>query len=136
MSIIRKSIQEKQGLPPSTLKKITEDSSLLTSALELFDRVLVHVTVEPNVQMPPACTECGEYANKPQHDSGVRGSHKYVEGERDKSTLYADQVLMDDKTFIFQWCLGGTRDLEQFRKQADPGLGVVPDSEDLPLPTL
>lgn len=127
LSIIRKSIQEKQGMSPKAMKAITEDNALLVSALELFDRVLAHVMVQPSVKMPPPCRQCGEYANKPQHDSGLKGYHQYNEGDREAGVLYADVVQMDDKMFIFQWAVGGTRDLETFRDEFQSRVGSVSD---------
>jgi hypothetical protein len=127
LSIIRKSIQEKSGMSPKAMKAITEDNSLLVSALELFDRVLAHVMVQPQVKMPPPCRVCGEYANKPQHDSGVKGYHQYNEGDREAGVLYADVVQMEDKMFIFQWCVGGTKDLESFRAEFQGRVGDLSD---------
>lgn len=134
LSIIRKSIQDKQGMNPASMKKITEDNELLVSTLELFDRVLCHIMVEPVVEMPPPCKVCGKYANKSQHDPGVRDSHTYTEDARDPNILYADIVQMDDKVFLFQWALGGTADLESFREEQRQVVGDVPDSEDVQLP--
>lgn len=124
MSIIRKSIQEKSGMSPAAMKKITEDNALLVSALELFDRVLAHVMVQPEVKMPPPCKVCGEYANTNQHDSGMpKTYHQYKEGDREAGVPYADVVQMDDKMFIFQWAVGGTRDLETFREEFQSRVG-------------
>lgn len=39
------------------------------------------------------------------------------EQDRDPELLYVDEVLDDDKVFVFQWVTGGTRDLEQFRQE-------------------
>jgi len=39
------------------------------------------------------------------------------EQNRDPELLYVDEVLDDDKVFVFQWVTGGTRDLEQFRQE-------------------
>lgn len=122
--LVRKAIHTKQGFNPKDLDKIADDPKQLSAALELFDRVLVFVMVEPVIQMPPSCDvifngeECGQYANTDVHEKPTAsGHHKYHEGERDPDVLYADQVTMDDKMFIFQWALGGTHDLTQFREQ-------------------
>lgn len=124
--LIRQAIHSKQGLPPSKLEKMTEDPEQLVAAMEMFDRVLVYVVIEPTVQMPPVCSECGEYDTKMTHGSST---HIYREGPRDPEVLYADMVDMEDKIFIFQWCLGGTRDLEQFREQLRTGVGALSDSK-------
>lgn len=128
--LIRKSINNKKGLPPKELEKIADDPEKLTAALEMFDRVLVHVVLEPAVQMPPPCEECGVYANTPQHrDQTHESYHAYREGARNGEVLYADEVDMGDKMFIFQWCLGGTKDLEKFRGEQAAIVGSLSDGE-------
>lgn len=128
--MIRRSINSKKGLPPKELEKIADDPEKITAALEMFDRVLVHVVLEPPVQMPPPCTECSEYANRPQHKEMSHDNyHAYREGARDGEVLYADEVDMGDKMFIFQWCLGGTRDLEKFRGEQAATLESLSDSQ-------
>jgi hypothetical protein len=139
--IIKKAIASNQGLPPSASKEIMDDPKLIGAALELFDRTLCHVIIEPVIQMPPPCDveingkPCGEYSNKPVHENpAASGKHQYHEGPRDPNILYADQVDMNDKMFIFNWCLGGTRDLETFREELERGLGTLSDGEDVHRP--
>ena len=110
--IIQQAIQTGKGLPPSALKKLSEDKGSLVDTLLLFDKVLCYCVIEPVVKMPPTCKECGEYFTEKHGDD-----HRYQEGDRDPGVLYADQVVMDDKIFVFQWALGGVRDLRQFREQ-------------------
>ncbi|MCA1800470.1 MAG: hypothetical protein LC687_04965 [Actinobacteria bacterium] len=53
------------------------------------------------------------------------------EASRDDELLYVDEVLEDDKMFVFQWVTGGTRDLATFRKEqaaALDGLAGVADA--------
>lgn len=54
------------------------------------------------------------------------------EEDRDEELLYADEVMDDDKLFVFQWVTGGTKDLERFRQEqavALDGMARVPDVE-------
>lgn len=128
--IIRQAINSKQGLPPTTLKKISEDPKMLADTMVLLDRVLAYVLIEPKCQMPPACEECGSYYQEGPHiDAKVEGYHAYQEGVRDESVLYTDMVDMQDKFFIFQWCLGGTRDLEKFREEQQSSVGNILDGK-------
>lgn len=39
------------------------------------------------------------------------------EEDRDEDLLYVDEVLEEDKMFVFQWVTGGTSDLERFREE-------------------
>lgn len=125
--IIRSAINSKQGLPPSKLAKMSDDPEMLVSAMEMFDRVLVYVVISPTCEMPPPCEDCKEYYNNGKHD-GAEG-HSYLEGPRDPDVLYADTVDMDDKLFIFQWCMGGTRDTEKFREELQATMGSVSNSK-------
>lgn len=140
-SLVRQAINSKQGLPPSALNKIADDPKQLTAALEMFDRVLVFAVIMPSIEMPPACAfdvnlgvgdpkPCGEYANTDRHQKvGHPDYHKYREGDREPGTLYADQVKMDDKMFVFNWVLGGTRDLSKFREQLSGTVESLQDSK-------
>lgn len=134
-NIVRKAINSKQGLKPADMKKVSDDPEMLGAALELFDRVLAFVMVEPRVSMPPTC-ECGVYYNvDARHkDQSLPNYHEYNEQPRDPQVLYADQVAMDDKVFIFNWCLGGTRDLEKFRSEQQAVVESVSDGEDVQVP--
>lgn len=138
-SLIRKAIHTKQGLNPKDLEKIADDPKQLSAALELFDRVLSYCVVEPHVEMPPTCDvdvngePCGQYANTDIHQKPASsGHHAYHEGPRDPDVLYADQVVMDDKVFIFQWVLGGTHDLAKFRAELTRGVESVSDGQAVP----
>lgn len=137
-AIIHKAINSTKGLPPSALEKISNSREDLAATLEMFDRVLTHVVIKPVVEMPPACDvavngePCEEYANAEVHkDTHKSGRHRYHEGPRDEETLYADEVDFQDKMFIFQWVLGGTRDLEQFRKEQAASVDAVSDVKDV-----
>lgn len=130
--IIHKSIHDKKGLRPADQKKMIDDPKLLASAMELMDRTIVHVVIEPEITMPPKCRVCGEYANTPRHDK-IQPSfeHAYNEDERKPGLLYADEVDMLDKQFVFQWVMGGSKALQPFREQIEQSLGSVPDGEDV-----
>lgn len=134
--VIRKAINSKKGMKPSDLKEVSDDPKKMASALEMFDRVLSHVAVLPEVEMPPPCTECGEYFTVDERHSDRKRDdfHKYTEGERDPEVLYADQVDMEDKMFIFNWCMGGTGDLTSFREQLESGVESVSNGEDIQVP--
>lgn len=140
--IIRRAIHTKKGLNPKELEKISDDPDKLASALEMIDRILTQVMVQPVVSMPPACDVavpdgvCGEYANTDVHKTPSRaGHHEYHEGARQSGVLYADVVDISDKLFIFQWAVGGTNDLQQFREGLESGVVALQDSQGVPSKT-
>lgn len=94
------------------VKALAENPQDLLKAMDLVDKVVCYVVKAPEVLMPPADAS-----------------------ERDAEALYADEVDLDDKMFIFQFVVGGTRDIEQFRKESQELLGGVPAFQDVSLPT-
>ena len=82
------------------VEDITEGQ--LEDMIGLFDAVVVYCVVEPAVLPVPAEGE-----------------------ERDPAALYVDEVDFEDKQFIFQWVVGGTRDLEKFREEQAASLERV-----------
>lgn len=126
--IVAKAIHTKKGLPPAKVEEMSKNHEQIQASLEMFDRVLAFVVIAPVIKMPPQCTECHAYFNvddrhrNEQHEN----FHIYHEGERDPGILYCDQVDLTDKVYVFQYCLGATRDLETFRSELPAGLGDIP----------
>lgn len=90
MPIVRQAMSGK----PLDLKAEDMTEQHLEDMLALFDAVTVYCVVEPKVLAVPADGE-----------------------ERAEDVLYVDEVDFDDKQFIFQWAVGGTKDLEKFREE-------------------
>ncbi len=91
-------VDPNEGKSPQ--KKLEEDADLIKNhkkeiltALEMVDKVVLYCVVEPKVSAPPAPGQ-----------------------ERDPELLYVDDIDLDDRMFILQFVMGGTRDLESFRE--------------------
>lgn len=84
------------------VQSLIQDDKALVDLLHTVDRVLCAVVVKPNVQMAP-------------NDITRR-----VNG-----VIYADTVGIEDKMFIFNWALGGSRDLERFRRESEAVVGSL-----------
>lgn len=133
-SMIQQAINSKKGLPPAKMKELAADPKKLVAALEMFDRVLTYCVIEPEVDMPPTCIHegddgpCGHSLNGGDGIHTTRSHpkhHKMVEPARDPNVLYADQVDMEDKQFIFQWSIGGVSDVNKFREELRANVGAV-----------
>jgi hypothetical protein len=105
VGIIQKAID--QGDQPD-MSGFVADASRVEEMFEMMDNIVRFVVQEPKFQPLPS-----------------------NDAERDDSVLYIDEMEQTDKMFIFQWATGGTRDLERFRKQHNPGMDLVPGREDV-----
>jgi hypothetical protein len=90
--------------------KLMADPAKLEQMLHMMNRIVCHVVIEPQVKMTP-----NDITN------------------REHGVVYTDQIDMDDKSFILQFAMGGTRDLETFRQESQAALGsmaAVPEAPD------
>ena len=78
----------------------------INEMLEMVDRVVISVCVEPQVNPKPE-----------------------DEDDRDDDLLYVDEMDDEDKMFLFQWSSGGTEDIATFRREAEEGLVSLAQGE-------
>lgn len=102
--------------------ELTSNPEKLEDVVELADLVTVETVVEPRVAPIPHWDE----------DDHVRGACAKEEvGKevpihlRKEGVLWVDLVDLEDKLFIFNFVVGGTRDLERFRGQSAAALDAV-----------
>lgn len=111
MPIVQKAISEKK--PPNMEElEITEES--LAQMVEMIDAVAIYCVIEPALT-----------TNKNPDGELI------PEKDRDEELLYVDEVDVQDKLFIFQFAVGGVRDLERFRKQQEQAMESLPGGETL-----
>lgn len=143
---VERAVHGKKGLPPSTLKKMATDPNQIADMMLMMDRILCFAVVDPKVKMPPSCVKklmqmtkdssheivCGEYANHARHtDRENIAFHEYEPGSRDPDILYADEVVLDDKVFIMNFVVGGTRDFDKFRQEREGIMASISTGEDV-----
>lgn len=78
------------------------DLDMVDDMYSMVDAVVCQVSVEPPVHPVPD-----------------------DEDDRDDGLLYVDEVDDEDKMFLFQWAVGGTADLAQFRRGLEADLGSL-----------
>lgn len=105
MPIVMRAVNEGKGMNGDEVAELGKDPQMLRSVLTLTNAVVCHTVLEPKVNPVPE------------------------DGKRTKGLLYIDQVDLEDKFFILQWVVGGTRDLERFREQQAALVGDVPAGE-------
>lgn len=102
--------RKKKGKPKGSeqidIASVMADPKALDNIMHTVDRVVCHCVVKPEVQMTPNDTT--------RRKSGV---------------VYADMIDIVDKMFIFNYVVGGTRDLERFRGDLDESLGSLDSRE-------
>lgn len=98
--------------PGNTDFDLEKNPEMLEEIMDLMDAITVYCVVEPAV-----------------HETPVDAAGKPIPfAQRDPETLYVDEVDFQDKTFIFQFAVGGTSDLEKFRAELDEHMETVPGS--------
>lgn len=119
MPIITDAVNKGKGLRPQQQKEILESANGLNMMIEMIDKVTALVVIEPKAlyHKREILNEDGEGTGKweviPEHD---RDSEEYI---------YTDEVDLDDKMFLFQYAVGGTRDHVRFREESQRGMGDI-----------
>jgi hypothetical protein len=85
------------------LEEMIRDPEKLNQVFEMADAVTLHCVVDPQLLPVPEENE-----------------------DRDPDSLYVDEIDTEDKLFIMQVAMGGSKDLERFRDQPNPDVDDVP----------
>lgn len=117
-------------LDPELMKKFLEDENALVDIFASFDKVAAMCVIEPKVMyhLRPVVDGSG---NTRKDTKGRDVLEEIPAEERDEDIVYTDDVDMDDKTFIFNFVVGGSSDLEQFRNEYGDALADVQSREDV-----
>lgn len=127
--IVEEAIRSGKGMPQDKTDELAKDPEAILGMLDAMDRILCTVVIEPQVtyHKRPVVGEDGE----PLKDAkGKEQMEDIPEEERDDELLYSDDVDLEDKMFIFNFAVGGTRDLERFREEHGAGLGDLHSGEE------
>lgn len=113
MNIVRSAVDKGTGMDGVDMADVVGDEKQLAEMMKFMDDLCCMVSVDPKVHPIPK-----------------------NEADRDDETLYADEVDMDDKSFLFQLVTGGTTDLEQFRAATDANVAAVSGLQNVELPAV
>lgn len=117
LPMVVKATEEAQGITANEIADILKDGEALGSMLDMADHVVCECMVKPAVTP-------NEVRDEIAADEALDDDEKKA---KLRSHLFADEVELADKMFIFQYCVGGTRDLERFREQSTTALADVAD---------
>jgi len=98
----------KPSTPKFDPEVVMADPAMMRQAMALINRVTVFVVVKPEITIEP-------------------------EDPRDKELgkIYPSSISLEDRMFLFNWVVGGTSNLEQFRQQLDESVASVESGEDV-----
>ena len=104
-------VQRAKGTKPKSdadIKNLLNDEATLVNIIHTMDKIVTYVVVKPEVQMVPNDIT-----------------------SREDGVIYADMIDLEDKMFIMNFAVGGTRDLERFREEFDESVASLESGEDV-----
>lgn len=110
----------KEELSASSMMR---DPKALQRIVLLVDRATPFIVAEPRVVSHVEILEEGKGDQLPVT--------RLVEN-REPGVIYTDQIGLEDKMFLFNFAVGGTRDLERFRSESDAAVAGVEHGEGVP----
>lgn len=104
---------------------LMSDPGELTKIMRIVDRTLPYIVVRPEVRLHFTELEDGTIQpftadeREQQRASGFTG-------------VYTDQIDIEDRMFLFSFGVGGSSDLERFRRESEAFVDGVDDEPDVP----
>jgi hypothetical protein len=102
-----KHLKRVKGQQQVDVQSLLADSKNLENLFHVVERVVSYVVREPVVKMTPE-----DPTNR------QAGDH-----------IYCDQIDLEDKMFIFDYAVGGTKDIESFRAKTQLAMGSLADEQ-------
>jgi hypothetical protein len=134
---------ERDAAETAQLKAFAENIAAVQDGLALMDRMVCAVVVEPVCRRPFAIERNPDGSAK----LDARGRVVYLKNqdgkeipildtEREDEIIYTDEIPVENRTFILNYAVGGTRDLESFREGLDSTVERMADVSPIQQPTL
>jgi hypothetical protein len=114
----QQAVEAGKGMESEDIQDLAKDPKKLQEAFAAYDKVAVRCFVTPKVLSPTDA------------DGRI-----IPESERYPDALYADELDLEDKVFVFQVVAGGTADLERFREEFAQSVAGVSDSSGVQVPS-
>lgn len=110
------------GDPKVDIKALMADPERVKRAVEIMDKITIHCVVNPSLlPVPIPLDEHGQPIPEP--------THAQIDALRTDEDSYVDFVDAEDKTYLMNWALGGTKDMEEFRSATEKALGGLHNVE-------
>lgn len=132
-SMVSDLINSGKGMSKKAAADLAAQPGMVDTMMDTMDRVLVAVVLEPHVLYHKGVKgENGVWREPRRGEDAV----EIPEADRDPEALYADEVDFEDKSFIFNYVMGGTRDVAKFRLESSLPVGDLQDGQDDEGPTV
>lgn len=116
----QKHIKRVNGKEPEVdVSSAMKDPKTLQQIVLLVDRITPFIVADPTVR-----------SHVEDIDGG--GTRNIPEAERDTEAVYTDQIPLEDKMFLFNFAVGGTRSADRFLGQSADAVAGVADVTDVP----
>lgn len=121
MPLVTEALERGKPPSPDVLGERLKNLEVIDDMMQAIDSVTIFCVIEPKVTaVPTELTVGGDQISIPIGDP-----------RRNEDLLYVDEVDEEDKMFIFNWAVGGTRDLERFRQERENGMASIQHSLDM-----
>lgn len=106
--VSEKHIRRVEGKPMVDGQSVMQDDEAMSNILHVMDRITCYVVVKPHVEMTPNDVT-----------------------SRKNGVIYTDMIEMEDRLFIMNYAVGGTRDVERFRRESSILVGGLESFKDM-----
>lgn len=116
-----KHIKRVKGKPAATeidVKSLAKDGKRLAESLDIIDKIVCHIVLKPSIEPTPVCQVCNKNLEWHAWADAKEVDHQPVI-EFDDGVIYASMIDLEDKMFLLNFAVGGTRSLESFRGESD-----------------
>lgn len=125
LGIVQEALTSGKDNTAAKAQDLAKDLDSLGDMMRLLDVVASQTIIEPPCRLAPTVDDVKRWnmlhpEDQKETPEDLRDDEKY---------LYTDDIDELDKQFIMQWVTGGTRDLEQFRKEHAANVAAVSASE-------
>jgi len=127
--IVMEAVNKGKGLPQSKVADLAKDPKALADIMDGMDRMLVLVVVEPKVAYHKR--EIVDAEGNPKNGTDGKPATEVIpDDEREPETyVYTDEIDLQDKMFLFNYAVGGTRQFEPFRQELRSRVGDLSTRE-------
>lgn len=111
----KKHIKRVKGKAEIDGQSLLKDPKNILNLMQMVDKITARMVVRPAVREPfVEYEEDGQTKRRPLRDE-----------EREQGVVYTDNIEFTDRMFIFQFAVGGSADLNQFRERFESALGSM-----------